>query len=153
MAPLLGANLSVTGPAGGHARSLAGLPGPGKAPGAGRFAASGNLETLPGGARRSTVRAGEYKVTPGAEGGRVRGPARVACVAAPMTPLAVECQARDAAAAGEAARAIIRRTAAFTGRIGIRDIKVARVAPAGSQSGSGPPGSLPRVANRQPRSA
>src|ERR1700689_4304632 len=30
MAPVLGANLSVTGPAGGHARSLAGLPGPGK---------------------------------------------------------------------------------------------------------------------------
>jgi hypothetical protein len=43
----------------------------------------------------------------------------------------IECQARDVAAAGEAARAIIRRTAALTGQIGIRDIKVAWVAPAG----------------------
>jgi len=41
-----------------------------------------------------------------------------------------ECLARDAAAAAEAARAIIRRTAGLTGQIGVRDIKVARVAPA-----------------------
>lgn len=43
----------------------------------------------------------------------------------------IECQARDAAAAAEAARAFIRRTAGFTGQIGVRDIKVTRVAPAG----------------------
>jgi hypothetical protein len=43
----------------------------------------------------------------------------------------IECQARDAAAAGDAARAVIRRTAALTGQIGVRDMKVARVAPAG----------------------
>jgi hypothetical protein len=43
----------------------------------------------------------------------------------------IECQARDAAAAAEIARAIIRRTAGLTGQIGVRDIKVARVAPAG----------------------
>ena len=42
----------------------------------------------------------------------------------------IECLARDAAAAAEAARAIIRRTARLTGQIGVRDIKVARVAPA-----------------------
>jgi hypothetical protein len=42
----------------------------------------------------------------------------------------IECLARDAAAAAEAARAIIRRTAGLTGEIGVRDIKVARVAPA-----------------------
>ena len=168
------------------------------------------------------MRAGEYKVTPGAEGGRVRGPARAARVAAPMIPFAVgergkrgrehpagaaraasaagpmprsgprpgspgqlptykltvrviaelypaltnerrwafqnaialcrerrllraaarwdkldevtvtlECQARDAEAAAEAAQAIIGRTAAFTGQIGVRDIRVARVEPAG----------------------
>jgi hypothetical protein len=169
------------------------------------------------------VRADEYKVTPGAEGGRVRGAARAAWVAAPMIPFAggeegkrggrerpagaaraagpagpvpgrgpqpgspgqqptykltvrviaelyppltnerrwafqnaialsrgcrliraaarwdkldeatvtIECQARDAEAAGEAARAIIRRTAALAGQIGVRDIKVVRVAPAG----------------------
>jgi hypothetical protein len=39
----------------------------------------------------------------------------------------IECQARDAAAAAEAARAMIRRAAGFTGQIGIRDIKVARI--------------------------
>jgi len=43
----------------------------------------------------------------------------------------VECQARDAAAAAEAARALIRRTARLTGQIGIRDIKITRVTPAG----------------------
>ena len=43
----------------------------------------------------------------------------------------IECQARDAAAAAEAARVIIRRTAGLTGQIGVRDIKIARVAPAG----------------------
>lgn len=42
----------------------------------------------------------------------------------------IECQACDAAAAAEAARAIIRRTAGFTGEIGVRDIRVIRVAPA-----------------------
>jgi hypothetical protein len=42
----------------------------------------------------------------------------------------IECQARDAAAAG-AARAMIRRTARLTGQIGIRDIKITRVTPAG----------------------
>jgi hypothetical protein len=42
----------------------------------------------------------------------------------------IECLARDAAAAAEAARAIIRRTARLTGQIGVRDIKVAKVAPA-----------------------
>jgi hypothetical protein len=43
----------------------------------------------------------------------------------------VECQARDAAAAAEAARAMIRRTARLTGQIGIRDITITRVTPAG----------------------
>ena len=43
----------------------------------------------------------------------------------------IECQARDAAAAAEAARAMIRRTARLTGQIGIRDIKITRVTPAG----------------------
>jgi hypothetical protein len=43
----------------------------------------------------------------------------------------IECQARDAAAAAEAARAIIRRIARLTGQIGIRDIKITRVTPAG----------------------
>jgi hypothetical protein len=43
----------------------------------------------------------------------------------------IECQACDAAAAAEAARGIIRRTAGFTGEIGVRDIKVTQVAPAG----------------------
>jgi hypothetical protein len=43
----------------------------------------------------------------------------------------IECQASDAAAAAEAARAIIRRIAGFTGQIGVRDIEVARVASAG----------------------
>jgi len=43
----------------------------------------------------------------------------------------IECRACDAAAAAEAARAIIRRTAGLTGQIGVRDIKVIRVAPAG----------------------
>jgi hypothetical protein len=43
----------------------------------------------------------------------------------------IECQARDPAAAAEAARTIIRRNAGLTGQIGVRDIKVARVAPAG----------------------
>lgn len=43
----------------------------------------------------------------------------------------IECQARDAAAAVEAARAMIRRTAGLTGQIGIRDIKVTGVTPAG----------------------
>jgi len=33
----------------------------------------------------------------------------------------IECQARDAAAAAEAARALIGRTARLTGQIGIRD--------------------------------
>lgn len=42
----------------------------------------------------------------------------------------IECQARDAAAAAEAARAMIRRTARLTGQIGIRDIKVTRITPA-----------------------
>ena len=42
----------------------------------------------------------------------------------------IECQACDAVAAAEAARGIIRRTAGFTGEIGVRDIKVIRVAPA-----------------------
>ncbi len=41
----------------------------------------------------------------------------------------IECQARDAAA--EAARTIIRRTGGLIGQIGVRDIKVARVALAG----------------------
>jgi hypothetical protein len=39
----------------------------------------------------------------------------------------IESQARDAAAA----RAMIRRTARLTGQIGIRDIKITRVTPAG----------------------
>jgi len=43
----------------------------------------------------------------------------------------IECQARDAAAAAGAARAMIRRTAWLTGQIGIRDIKITRVTPAG----------------------
>jgi hypothetical protein len=43
----------------------------------------------------------------------------------------IQCQARDAAAAAEAARAMIRRTARLTGQIGIRDIKITRVTPAG----------------------
>ena len=43
----------------------------------------------------------------------------------------IECQASDAAAGAEAARAIIRRIAGFTGQIGVRDIKVAGVASAG----------------------
>jgi len=43
----------------------------------------------------------------------------------------IECQARDAAAAAEAAGAAIRRTAGLTGQIGVRDIRVARVALAG----------------------
>jgi hypothetical protein len=43
----------------------------------------------------------------------------------------IEWQARDAAAAAEAARAMIRRTARLTGQIGIRDIKITRVTPAG----------------------
>jgi len=43
----------------------------------------------------------------------------------------IECQARDAAAAAGAARAMIRRTARLTGQIGIRDIKITRVTPAG----------------------
>ena len=43
----------------------------------------------------------------------------------------IECQARDAAAAAEAARAMIRRTAGLTGQIGIRDIKVTRITLAG----------------------
>ena len=43
----------------------------------------------------------------------------------------IECQASDAAAAAEAARAIIRRIAGLTGQIGVRDIEVARVASAG----------------------
>lgn len=43
----------------------------------------------------------------------------------------IECQARDAATAAEAARTIIRRIAGLTGQIGVRDIKVARVASAG----------------------
>jgi hypothetical protein len=43
----------------------------------------------------------------------------------------IECQARDAAAAAGVARGIIRRTAGFTGQIGVRDIKVTPVAPAG----------------------
>jgi len=42
----------------------------------------------------------------------------------------IECQARDAAAAAEAARTMIRRTARLTGQIGIRDIKVTRITPA-----------------------
>jgi hypothetical protein len=42
----------------------------------------------------------------------------------------IECQAPDVAAAREAAQAIVRR-AALTGQIGVRDIRVARVAPAG----------------------
>ena len=43
----------------------------------------------------------------------------------------IECQARDAAAAAEAARAMIGRTARLTGQIGIRDITITRVTPAG----------------------
>ena len=43
----------------------------------------------------------------------------------------IECQARDAATAAEAARTIIRQIAGLTGQIGVRDIKVARVASAG----------------------
>ena len=43
----------------------------------------------------------------------------------------IEYRAHDAAAAAEAARAIIRRAAGLTGQIGVRDIKVARVAPVG----------------------
>ena len=43
----------------------------------------------------------------------------------------IQCRARDAAAAAEAARAIIRRTAALTGQIGVCDIQVVRVVPAG----------------------
>lgn len=43
----------------------------------------------------------------------------------------IECQARDAAAAAGAARAMIRRTARLTGQIGIRDITITRVTPDG----------------------
>ncbi len=43
----------------------------------------------------------------------------------------IEGQARDAAAAAGAARAMIRRTARLTGQIGVRDIKITRVTPAG----------------------
>ena len=43
----------------------------------------------------------------------------------------IECQARGAAAAADAARAMIRRAARLTGQIGIRDIKITRVTPAG----------------------
>lgn len=43
----------------------------------------------------------------------------------------IECQARDAAAAVEAARAMIKRAAGLTGQIGIRRIKVTQVTPAG----------------------
>jgi hypothetical protein len=43
----------------------------------------------------------------------------------------IECQARDAATAADAARAMIRRTARLTGQIGIRDITITRVTPAG----------------------
>jgi hypothetical protein len=43
----------------------------------------------------------------------------------------IECQAPDAAAAAEAAQAMIRRTAGLTGQVGIRDVKVTRVTPAG----------------------
>jgi hypothetical protein len=42
----------------------------------------------------------------------------------------IECQARDAVAAAEAARTIIRRTARLPGQIGVRDIKIAWVASA-----------------------
>jgi hypothetical protein len=41
----------------------------------------------------------------------------------------IECQACDAVAAAEAARGIISRAAGFTGKIGVRDIKVTRIAP------------------------
>ena len=43
----------------------------------------------------------------------------------------IECQAHDAEAAMEAARAMIRRTARLPGQIGIRDIKITWVTPAG----------------------
>jgi hypothetical protein len=43
----------------------------------------------------------------------------------------IQCPARDAAAAAEAARDIIRRAAWLAGQPGIRDIKVTRVTPAG----------------------
>jgi hypothetical protein len=43
----------------------------------------------------------------------------------------IECQARDAAAAAGAARVMIRWTARLTGQIGIRDMKITRVTPAG----------------------
>jgi len=43
----------------------------------------------------------------------------------------IQCQAPDAAAAAEAAQDMIRRTAGLTGQIGIRDIKVTQVTPAG----------------------
>jgi hypothetical protein len=43
----------------------------------------------------------------------------------------IECRARDPVAAAEAAAAVIRRTAALTGQVGVRDIKVARVTPSG----------------------
>lgn len=43
----------------------------------------------------------------------------------------IGCQARDAAAAAGAARAMISRTARLTGQIGIRDITITRVTPAG----------------------
>ena len=43
----------------------------------------------------------------------------------------IGCQARDAVAAAEAAQAIIRRIAGLTGQIGVRDIKITQVTPAG----------------------
>jgi hypothetical protein len=43
----------------------------------------------------------------------------------------IECQAGDAAAAAEIARAVIRRTAGLIGQIGVREIKVTRVVSAG----------------------
>jgi hypothetical protein len=54
-----------------------------------------------------------------------------------------ECQASDAAAGAEAARAIIRRIAGFTGQIGVRDIESPGSRLPASKSGSGPPGFLP----------
>jgi hypothetical protein len=43
----------------------------------------------------------------------------------------IECRARDAVAAAEAAATVIRQTATLIDQIGVRDIKVTRVTPAG----------------------
>jgi hypothetical protein len=60
----------------------------------------------------------------------------------------IQCQARDAAAAAGAARAMIRRTARLTGQIGIRDIKITGSHPPASSSG--PDHRIPSHARRDP---